>query len=306
MLRLMLTSHPNIVVPPEGGFIVLLGLYYGNYTFKNEIQIEEFIDRLFKIDKFQDWCLDKDELIPKLNEYLPRSYPTIIDEIYKFYTEKHFPGKKRWGDKSTGLYMEEYLPVIHKLFPNSKFIHIYRDGRSIAASYRGVPHLSSDIEHVALEWSWNINNITNFGHKIGGDAYYEIKYEDLVNNPEEELVSICEFVDESYDSSMLDFPRYNRELVLEPKRHLLWKGLTLQAVSKTRIDSWKNELTQEEINLFEAIAGKVLRDLGYSCTNTTPKEVTERIKLKSKTIFYNVKRRGKSNVRPCYYRLKTL
>ena len=58
-----------------------------------------------------------------------------IAAVFEAYAAER--GKRRWGDK-TPLYMQ-HLPLLERLFPSARFVHLIRDGRDAALSYLAVP-----------------------------------------------------------------------------------------------------------------------------------------------------------------------
>jgi hypothetical protein len=262
LLRLLLTCHRDIVIPPEGGFIWTLGWKYDWIKEINRIDVANFVNDLFKLDNTQDWEIDRKSLLCRLEELVPCEYPLLIDGVYCEYAEKRFPGKNRWGDKTTG-YLD-FLPQLRRYFPYAQYIHIVRDGRSVVASFKNVPHLSSHIEDASLEWIQGIRQVGRFRRTVNPDRFIEIKYEDLVSNPEKQLRNLCEFLHEPYDAEMLNYWKLNRRDRLEPERHLGWKYLTLEKITTRRISSWQDELSKEEVERFLLFAWKELSRLGYT------------------------------------------
>ena len=266
MLRLMVTSHPNLAIPPEGGFLIRLGWKYDRIQQFTEVQVDRFIEDLFQSPNIQDWEIQKSALRERFLAKIPCSYPELIAEIYLSYIDQKFQGEKnRWGDKTT--WYLNYLPQIHTYYPEAQYIHIIRDGRAVAASFKRVSHLPDGIESITAEWLWSLNLIKSFGEQIGDGKYTEIRYEDLVRNPENELNNLCEFLREPYNDVMLNYWIKNRENELEPRRHLKWKSLTLEKVSTDRISKWKTELYKDEIITIELMSKEKLRENEYELTH---------------------------------------
>jgi len=109
------------------------------------------------------------------------------------------------------------ISVINECFPNSKFVHIIRDGRDVVNSmlrrskenpskYFGIPLKSSEkkemnpIEKHATQWIQVIKAIKNSFENLNKDQFIEIRYEDLVRFPKENLDKITKFCElEKYD-----------------------------------------------------------------------------------------------------------
>lgn len=251
LLRLMLAAHPRLGVPPESGFTIILGWYFGAVWFDRRT-LDCFLDRLLTEDFRQDWALSREDLERPLQSRLPCNYPTIIDAVYRVYLEKNFPGAYRWGDKTT--WYQHYLEDLDAYFPNAQYIHIIRDPRAVLASYRKVPHLPDDALEVAADWRRSVSAIRSFGAR-NRTRYLEVAYEDLVVEPERELRRICSFLNETFDSMMLDYHRLNRERGLEPARHMGWKRRTLDPPAKDRIDAWRHELEPADVEVVNSVAG---------------------------------------------------
>jgi len=110
-----------------------------------------------------------------------------------------------------------WIPMINKCFPNSKFVHIIRDGRDVVNSmlrrskenpseYFGIPLKSSEkkemnqIEKHATQWIQVIKEIKNSFENLNKGQFIEIRYEDLVQFPKVCLDKITKFCElEKYD-----------------------------------------------------------------------------------------------------------
>ncbi len=298
MLRLMLSCHPNIGIPPEGGFIVQLGWLYDNKKL-DKATIDAFVSDFFEMETSQDWKLFEKNLIHAFEKREVANYTDMIDEIYREYFRKACPDKKIWGDKTT--WYSDYLEQINSYFPSAKYIHIVRDGRSVASSYKNVPHLTSNIMQIALEWTWSLNKIHKFGKNIGAERFIQIKYEDLVVNPSQVLKDICTFLGENYHDDMVSFSEKNREQEMEPSRHLGWKGLTLSAVTSKRVSAWENELSNDELLDFYTIAMDTMNKFNYEYMEVDL-PILESIKIKVKVSFYKAIRLIKVFLKPYLYK----
>lgn len=272
LLRLMLTCHRNIVIPPECSFAVWWYQKYRNWNSESAKQIlDVFLDDLFSSKKIETWNLNKELLRETLSEEDPESYSDLVSLIYENFAMQQKRNFKRWGDKNN--YYLNYIETIFELFPEVQFIHIVRDGRDIACSYKKLaefkfkskyaPQLPSEISKIAGEWTNNLNKIRESFQTIGWDNVIEIRYEDLVTEPGKELRNICSFLNEDFDSSMLNFHLLNIEKELEPRELMQWKGKTLEKTTNSEVGKYKIELTLPEIKEFEIIAKEQLGHYRY-------------------------------------------
>jgi hypothetical protein len=159
------------------------------------------------------------------------------------------------------------------MFPDAHFIHIIRDGRDVACSYRVLsaskidsqyaPRLPHDITEIALDWAGNIRSaIASFENNRWKNVH-EIRYEDMVTDPAAELKKVCESINEEYDPCMLEYASQEKMNEHEPVEFLQWKSKTLEKPSFKDIGKYKSELTGEQIALFEATAGEILQRYNY-------------------------------------------
>jgi hypothetical protein len=105
----------------------------------------------------------------------------------------------------------------------------------------------------AVAWRREVRAAQRFGRM---HPYCEVRYEDLVAQPEARLREISAFLELDYESGMLEYHR--RE---DPSLYADHPRLAEPPVRDTR--SWRRELQPADVELFEAIAGDLLTELGY-------------------------------------------
>ena len=263
LLRLILNNHPLIGVPPESGFLQWWYKKYYNWSVddsKNETKVNLFLDDILSSKKIEDWHLNRHNLKNFIISENPKNYPEIITAIYEFYTNN----KSIIGDKNN--YYINHLEELNLIFPNVKYIHLVRDGRDVACSYKNInklnpnlkyiPKVSSDIVAIANEWNNNIITIENF---IRNHNSITIRYEDLISKPVEILKKICNFLDVEYEEGMLNYHQNNDE----PISTLHWKGKTKETIDKKNKKKYLSLLSAEEINEFNKIAYNTLKKFEY-------------------------------------------
>ena len=272
LLRLLLTSHKDIVIPPESAFLVWWYDKYKDWTKQSvKNRLNSYINDLISSKKFETWNIDKEKLKRYIKSENPDSYSALSSAVYKFYGISIGKKISRWGDKNN--WYLNYIDLIHKLFPEVFFIHIIRDGRDVAGSYKKLnklhitnpyaPKLPDKIEDIALEWVTNLKKVNSSFENLHWRNVLEVKYENLVDNPKKVLKSICGSLDVSYDPNMLNFYKYNKEMKLEPTSFMKWKGKTFENIDKHAIGNFKKYLTKKEINSFENLTKERLHHYGY-------------------------------------------
>src|SRR5262249_20192115 len=125
LLRDLLRSHPRLSFPGESHFIPALYRGYGDPN--NEREACALASRILESAWVKAWGL---ALEPSAFAG-ERSYAKIVSRIFEAWAEKE--RKPRWGDKTPRYVVE--IPLLMKLFPDAKILHIIRDGRDVALSW---------------------------------------------------------------------------------------------------------------------------------------------------------------------------
>jgi len=255
-LRLMLNEHPRLRIPQESHFLIDL---MNEFPFDCILQPED-IEKVFELitehPRWEYWDVENFALRELLFSLKLPTLPETIDAIYRNLNSK---GKHRWGDK-TPIYIRE-IKRIHQLFPDSKFIHIIRDGRDVCASLQNVRWWGKYTAKWAYYWQKSVNLGRNAGEKLGTAYYIEVKYEDLVLDTEKILKKICRFIGEEYDERMLSF--YKKSFKEIPKVEQKIHTKTLRSPRATDVCRWPKELSLIQIAVIEIVAGKMLDYSGY-------------------------------------------
>lgn len=189
------------------------------------------------------------------------AYSEFVSRIYDELAKKH--GKPLAGEKSPGYC--RHLPRLHALLPWVKIVHLIRDGRDIALSIRdwgkGAAKLElwkhEPIGVAALWWRRDVTRGCGDGNLLPREVYQEVRYEDLVSDPETSLREMIRFLGLPYDGAMVE---YHRGKVRETA------GLSAKAawLPPTRgIRDWRSQMSERDRELFEALAGEQLSMLGY-------------------------------------------
>ena len=255
LLRLMLNAHRDVAVPPESRFITEL------QQTNDPVDVESFLSKLAAHKRFDAWDLPLDAVRNEVEgERVP--YAEAIAAAYRAYARVH--GKPRWGDKTPRYVMN--IPFLAELFPDARFIHLYRDGRNVALSFAHVPFGPKNVGQAAALWSERVHKGLQDGRALPAGRYIEIRYEDLVDDAAGEAKDICEFLDLEFDSGMLDYTERARDAVLS--RAAKYNPHVTEKPSRTR--SWEDEMPPDQVEVFEAVAGACLSELGYKRRYPTP------------------------------------
>jgi len=149
------------------------------------------------------------------------------------------------------------LDFLLKHFPNSDFIHIYRDGRDCycsAKNNKNIPQYKT-IQKYAKYWSRCIKSRQNISNK----RILDVSYEKLTTNTEDELKRIMSHLDLEFTSTQLDHNNYSKDVRSSQKA---FEKLS-QPIDSKSTGRWHTELSEEENLSFIEIAKHELVQLGY-------------------------------------------
>lgn len=217
LLRLMLGHHSRICRCEEMEFVTIpmqLGLADG--------PIEEYYDYL-QMDRgfrLSGYSLDKSLAFPEL----ARSF---LEQL-----------REREKKELVGAVVHHHFDRLPKLWPSAKYIHLRRDPRDVAKS--------------CVEMSWA--GTAWGGAKIWIDAFdawdrlsklvppeqlLSVRFEDLVEEPEQILAEICSFIGVEYEPAMLDIER----------------DTTYRRPNKNEAQNWREAYLESEIAAVESRIG---------------------------------------------------
>jgi hypothetical protein len=271
LLRLMISSHSKISIPPESGFLVWWYEKYKDWSKQDssdEAKIDKYLADLKTSKKIETWNLDYVRMKNLILAEQPANYAELSSLVYYSYSLIRNKNISIWGDKNN--YYIAHLQELKEIYPNAFFIHIIRDGRDVACSYLNIAQLDSsspykpklpyEIAQIAHEWSGNNLKIRNFMEWLEPEKKLTVKYEDLIESPADHLQSVCKFLALPYEEAMMNF--HNTEK--EPEAFIDWKKKTMEKPDPTNKNMYLNFLTHAEIGLFNQHAADVLNLYGYS------------------------------------------
>jgi hypothetical protein len=242
-----------LTFPAESHFIPLFYEVYGDPA--NDTEAYSLASKILNLEWVREWELALDA--SQFSSY--RSYAEIVSKIYQEWTRKE--NKHRWGDK-TPQYVTE-IPVLLKLFPDCKIIHIIRDGRDVALSWLHVNFGPENIFTAAKQWKYFVSSGRNFGSKLPPETYFEVSYEALINHPRDILERTCIFLNEPFSDEILrpsPLERGFRDPIFGTRKPKYASGTE---IVKANLGKWRKKMSSFDRTIFESVAGDLLASLGY-------------------------------------------
>jgi len=276
MMRLILNSHPNIAIPSETNYFPDV---YWPYASQSPADWPRAVDSFVRIckERFRP-MIDLAETASTLGG-APPDFGLLL--ALPLGTWAAAQGKRRWGEK-TPLHMF-YADVIMRLFPDAKIIAMQRDPRAVVASMNRFSAAGNDTVLNARLW----HDVWTRGRDILYDSVpaaqrLTVRYEDLVQGPEQVMGAVCEFLQEEFDASMLTFGDTASGYI-----EVVRSAKIQQPIGGDPM-AWRNELSDHQLALIECVCETPMAALGYRPSGRPPHR-SERLEVAVKLAYVRYK-----------------
>ena len=257
LLRLMLNAHSRLAVPDEMKYFRFLEGTDNLEAWSTPRSPEEYRQLV--------------EGYVAAHKALVESVPGALDALHRYEEDRtargpyraflrHWAetcGKARWGEKTP--HNISFVDVIADMFPGAKFIHVVRDPRAVVQSMNASSYYSSETVFNALNWRTAVRDGRNLFGVLQPDQHLTIRYEDLVREPASTLRTVCSFLQEAFEPSMLRF----YETVDQHMAHRIRTPSIKGPVNQSGLSKWRTRLSPAQVALIEGLCGKEMAGLGY-------------------------------------------
>jgi hypothetical protein len=225
LLRLMLDHHPEIAFLSEFEFAV------SRVPDNGWPDLDEYREWLTTDRIFRSYNFDIDESL---------SYP---DLVRSFLHQK----RARENKPRVGATVHKHFDVIERIWPDARYIHLVRDPRDVARScvsmgWAGNGWTGAE-RWVTAERLWN-----EVKRRVAEPDRHELRFEQLVRRPEEELGAICRFIGVPYSERMFDYATSS----------------TYARPNAEAAEQWRRTASDWHIQLVESRVNDMLTERGYT------------------------------------------
>jgi hypothetical protein len=233
LLRLMLDGHPDVAWPCELDFAF-------RWPESRDGEWPDLVDF---------WSLlaeDRQARQARIVIDARLAFPDLVRSLHEQLAQRtHKP--------LLGVTVHRHYERILRLWPAARFVYLLRDGRDVARS------------HVAMGWAGNVwaaapvwreaeRAWRALASRVPRERRIEVRYEQLVRDPERELSRVCAFLGVAYDAAMLEYPKRTRYAEPDPRI----------------AERWREELSARELAWLEREIGPELRARGYAPSAVRP------------------------------------
>lgn len=271
LLTRMLDSHPNISIYSESHFLCLVWTKQKNDALPTGDDLQLALDRTLGLQDEGLLQAEIRERLPKTNSDLR----SLFDTILKLRMEQN--DKRRYGEKTPNNFC--HLNVLLSWYPKAKVIFIFRDPRNTHSSFKHSPvygELSFVFRNsITRSLYWNFCHRIMVGAKrVRSNQVANIRFEDLIDDPEKVIRSICTFLGEDFDDQVMRVDSNNSSFDKTRAKYGIRKEVLIR----------NQYLSKREVALIEMLCGKCMRENGYELS-VIPSRV---IKVLSMLRFYEL------------------
>jgi hypothetical protein len=257
----MLDSHPDMAIPPESHFIPHLLRWRVVLKRGGFLNVDRFLRHLSYSPWFKAWGLEPASVRGALAS--APTVPEAIVRLFRLYADAQ--GKARFGDKTPN--HSTHVARLAQAFPQSVFVHLLRDPRDVAPALVEGRFWPSTLPQAAMWWRKHSDAARREGRKLGESRYLEVRYEDLVIEPEQILQGICSFISLTYSARMLEYHLRSPEILSFTQLPEFERARTRHNHlnrEPTVLRDWRTDLPLADVRQIEAVAGATANRFGYA------------------------------------------
>ena len=160
-----------------------------------------------------------------------------------------------WVEKTP--FTEYYVEQILNWWPDALFIQVVRDPRDNFVSYQR-KHPDWSARTFAESWTRSTQSGLDAQKKYGPEQYLVLRYEQLIQSPDDVLRAICQFI------GISDHPT----LKMPTRSGKAWGGNSMfgeqfKHISSSPDGRWKESMSIDDLVLMEGLARSCMHSMNY-------------------------------------------
>jgi hypothetical protein len=260
LLRLILTGHTRLHIPPETWFLRDLVRDCPLAGALTQAQVERAVSLMVRHERWPDLAMPEALLRTQAAALTDPSLADVVGLVHRHLLQS--AGKQRFGDKTPHYFA--IVPALATMYPDAKFMYLVRDGHDVAISW--VDAGWQRHYEPGFEWPAAMAALRRDRAALPGRVL-TIRYEDLVQSPIPTMRQVCGFLGETFEPAMLDWGS-RTHAIAERDRHL--HGRLQEPLTRESVGAWRRRLTTLECFGIEACLHRELRDAGYDVRFQSP------------------------------------
>ncbi|MCD4759323.1 sulfotransferase [archaeon] len=198
------------------------------------------------------------KIVPLLKKTTGKTYKEFYNQLISIAKEAY--GKeniKYMGIKN--VFAENFNSPLINTYKNMRVIQLLRDPRAVLASQNKDENDRYPILFIIRQWRKSVACALDNLHKT--ENFLALRYESIVENPEEEVGKTCDFLDIKFVPEMIDPSNYTGRFGEKWQSNSAYGKA--DKITTTFKEKWKKVLSKEEIQLVEDLCEPEMKILGY-------------------------------------------
>lgn len=186
-----------------------------------------------------------------------RTLVDVFAAVYEAYAD--FNNARFWCCKS--MESVSYYREIEEAGLHPVYLHMYRDGRDVALSFRKAIVGPKHIYFLAKKWRQEQELSLQITDATPAERMCVVRYEEFILNTDKTVTDICNKLGIKFNDRVHEYQQ-SEESMNTAKSGQMWQNV-VKPVMQENTKKYEKELTEEEIKIFETVAGDMLHRLNY-------------------------------------------
>jgi len=163
-----------------------------------------------------------------------------------------------------------WADALNEYFKSNKYIYLHRDGRDVALSFTKAVIGEKHVYFIAKQWAELQRICLDARNKMPTNRFFTISYTELTEETESTLRNLCAFFSIQFKPQIMEFYQ-SEEAKNTATASSLWENVA-KPIMHHNSNKFLKELTEEQVRIFESVAGRELDELGYDRVYIKPGE----------------------------------
>ncbi|WP_158295107.1 sulfotransferase family protein [Halorubrum sp. ASP1] len=265
LVRSILNAHPEITAPhpPETAFP------WRNIASPEDLSAEQrrklvrdiLINKRYSHHPLVE-ALDIDAIAERINRADPKSFMTVHEALYAEYAD--VTDSSAWVSKDPSIW--DYIEELREYYDDIKIVYLVRDARDVVLSFKNSNAGQYHPYFNAQRWAAEQGRGQELLDSELGESMFQLQYEQLLQNPESVVESLCEFLELEYAPEMLYY--YDTDDAQEAAGSAAaFENLSVP-IKSDNFGKFHDGLTGAEVKITEKLAGEELEAFNYELTTS--------------------------------------
>ena len=260
LFRLMLNQLDKVIAPHPPHILQRFFPVIDNYnTSESKLDFKELTEDVCKMVELNPVELVKTEIDRDriINNCKDQTLTSLFYSMYDYFASEE--NAAYWICKSMA--NMNFVNELEERERKPFYLHLFRDGRDVASSFKKAIVGEKHIWHLAKKWKSDQEKCLELMKNVPEARFLTIKYEQLIQDSKTEIKRVCKYLNIGFEDKYMNYHESEASKTTA-KSGKMWANVG-KPVMKNNFNKFKKQLSREEIIIFEHVAGDMLERLGY-------------------------------------------